>query len=66
MIELLKRILIITTSLTIGFGLWYLIVWLFVNNPNPFEWTLFSKVVYLFMSYVTTETTRDFLMRNQQ
>lgn len=64
MIELLKRILIISSSLTIGFGFWYLIVWLFTIEPNPFLWTLTTKLIYLFMSYVTTETTREFLMRN--
>jgi hypothetical protein len=64
MLDILKKILIISSSLILGFGVWYLVMWLIITNPNPFEWSLFSKLVYLILSYGSTEATREYLMKS--
>ena len=64
MLNVLKKILIIFTSLLVGFGIWYLIFWFILSEPNPFVWTLFGKILYLLLSYSTTEVNRDYLSKN--
>lgn len=64
MVDILKKILIIVSTLTMGFGFWYMVIWFLSVNSNPFEWSISTKLIYLFLSYITTETTREFLMRN--
>ncbi len=64
MLDILKKILIISSSLILGFGVWYLVMWLIITNPNPFIWSLFSKLVYLILSYGSTEATREYLMKS--
>ncbi len=64
MLDILKKILIISSSLILGFGVWYLVMWLIITNPNPFIWSLFSKLVYLILSYGSTEATRKYLMKS--
>ena len=51
MISILKNILIILFSLTMGFGVWYLIIWFITLNINPFEWGLLTKLIYLILGY---------------
>jgi hypothetical protein len=64
MLETLKKIIILTSSLIFGFGVWYMIMWLIITNPNPFEWSIFSKILYLLLSYTSTELTREYLSKN--
>jgi len=66
MLEILKKILIISSSLLFGFGVWYLIFWLILVNPNAFEWSIFSKILYLLLSYSTTEINRDYFTKSNK
>ncbi len=62
MISILKNILIILFSLTMGFGVWYLIIWFITLNVNPFEWGLITKLIYLILGYSSSEATREGLL----
>jgi hypothetical protein len=64
MISILKNILIILFSLTMGFGVWYLIIWFITLNVNPFEWGLLTKLIYLILGYSSSEVTRETLRKN--
>lgn len=64
MISILKNMLIILFSLTIGFGVWYLIIWFITLNVNPFEWGLMTKLIYLILGYSSSEVTRETLRKN--
>jgi hypothetical protein len=66
MLEILKKILIISSSLLFGFGVWYLIFWFILVNPNAFEWSIFSKILYLLLSYSTTEINRDYFTKSNK
>jgi len=66
MLEILKKILIISSSLLFGFGVWYLFFWLILVNPNAFEWSIFSKILYLLLSYSTTEINRDYFTKSNK
>lgn len=41
-----------------GFGFWYLIVWLFTKQNNPFEWTTFSKILFFLFGMAASESLR--------
>ena len=45
--------------LIVGFGVWYLILWLFTNQANPLFWTLLTKIIYVLCSATSTETLRN-------
>ena len=64
MISILKNMLIILFSLTMGFGVWYLIIWFITLNVNPFEWGLLTKLIYLILGYSSSEVTRETLRKN--
>lgn len=63
MIDILKKILIISSSLFFGFGVWYMIFWFISMEPNAFTWSLFTKIIYLLLSYSTTEINRDYISK---
>jgi hypothetical protein len=64
MISILKNMLIILFSLTMGFGVWYLIILFITLNVNPFEWGLMTKLIYLILGYSSSEVTRETLRKN--
>jgi hypothetical protein len=63
MLEIIKKILIISASLLFGFGVWYLIFWFVSTESNAFTWSLFMKILYLLLSYSTTEINRDYFSK---
>lgn len=56
MIETLRKAFIILFSITVGFGLWYGIFWLVSSEPNAFIWGTLTKVFYIIMSIVSSES----------
>ena len=42
--------LILISSILMGYGAWYFIFWFITNQSNMLEWTLFAKLIYLFLS----------------
>ena len=53
---ILKKIITITFSLVMGFGLWFGIFWIFIIDPNIFAWTTLQKVFYVVLSIISTES----------
>ena len=43
---------------TLGFGLWYLIIWFFTKQSDLFEWTLFSKIIFFLFGMNASENLR--------
>jgi len=56
MFEILKRAFIILFSITLGFGIWYGIFWLVSNEQNAFTWGTLTKIFYIMMSIITSES----------
>jgi hypothetical protein len=61
--KLFKEIIIILFSLTFGFGVWYLVFWFISLQFNPFKWGLGAKFLYLFLTYLSTESMLDRLRK---
>mgnify|MGYP003704882859 CR=1 FL=1 len=45
-------------SLILGFGVWYLIIWFFTNQSNPFFWSQFCKIMYVLCGGFASESYR--------
>jgi hypothetical protein len=45
---LIKSIIALILSLTIGFGLWYLVIWFISAESNLLAWEPWTKAFYLF------------------
>lgn len=43
----------------IGYGEWYLIVWLLTKQSNPLEWSMFTKIMYLLFAMTWVESIRN-------
>ncbi len=56
MLEIIKRASVILFSITVGFGLWYAIFWLVSNEQNAFAWGTLTKIFYIIMSIITSES----------
>jgi hypothetical protein len=54
--ETIRKAFIILFSLLIGFGLWYLIFFFVSNERNPFVWTLGTKIFYVILSILASES----------
>jgi len=50
MIALIKTILVIL----IVFGMWYLIGWFLSNEMNPLLWSLYGKLAYLLVGFISS------------
>lgn len=54
--ETIRKVFIILFSLTIGFGLWYLIFFFVSCERNAFIWTTGTKIFYVILSILTSES----------
>jgi hypothetical protein len=41
-----------------GYGLWYLTVWFFTNQSNPFIWAVRVKIFYFIFGMISSEGLR--------
>jgi len=57
--ETLTKILKFVASVIIGVGSWYLIGWFLSNQPNPLQWTIFGKIVFLVLVVNSVITIND-------
>jgi hypothetical protein len=53
--ETFRKTYIILFSLSMGFGLWYLIFFFVSNEKNAFVWSLGTKIFYVILSILTSE-----------
>ena len=51
--EKFKVLGVLLLSLILGFGIWYIIFLFLLNESNMFMWPLFSKVIYIILSFVS-------------
>jgi len=51
--EKFKVLLTLLLSLILAFGIWYIIFLFLLNESNMFMWPLFSKVIYLILSFLS-------------
>jgi zinc transporter ZupT len=51
--EKFKVLLTLLLSLILAFGIWYIMFWFLLNESNMFMWSLFSKVIYIILSFVS-------------
>jgi hypothetical protein len=51
--EKFKVLLTLLLSLILAFGIWYIIFLFLLNESNMFMWPLFSKVIYILLSFVS-------------
>jgi hypothetical protein len=54
--ETIRKAFIILFSLLIGFGLWYVIFVFVSNKRDAFTWTTGTKIFYVFLSILTSES----------
>jgi F0F1-type ATP synthase assembly protein I len=57
--ETLTKILKFIASVIIGVGSWYLIGWFLSSQPNPLQWTIFGKIVFLVLVVNSVITIND-------
>ena len=43
----------------LGFGEWYLIIWLFTKQSDPLWWSDFSKIMFILFGIISTESIRS-------
>jgi hypothetical protein len=53
--ETFRKTYIILFSLSMGFGLWYLIFFFVSDEKNAFVWSLGTKIFYVILSILTSE-----------
>ena len=51
--EKFKVLLTLLLSLILAFGIWYIIFLFLLNESNMFMWPLFSKVIYILLSFAS-------------
>jgi hypothetical protein len=51
--EKFKVLGVLLLSLILGFGIWYIMFWFLLSESNMFMWPLFSKVIYILLSFVS-------------
>jgi hypothetical protein len=51
--EKFKVLGVLLLSLILAFGIWYIIFLFLLNESNMFMWPLFSKVIYIILSFVS-------------
>ena len=51
--EKFKVLGVLLLSLILAFGIWYIIFLFLLNESNMFMWPLFSKVIYLILSFLS-------------
>jgi len=51
--EKFKVLGVLLLSLILGFGIWYIIFLFLLNESNMFMWPLFSKVIYILLSFAS-------------
>ena len=51
--EKFKVLGVLLLSLILAFGIWYIIFLFLLNESNMFMWPLFSKVIYILLSFVS-------------
>lgn len=56
LLDLIRRIFLILFSLSLGFGIWYLIFWFVSNEQNAYTWSTGTKIFYVILSILTSET----------
>ena len=49
--QLIRSIFIILFSALFGFGVWYLVLWFLTNQPDPLQWSILTKIIYLFLGW---------------
>jgi hypothetical protein len=59
-----RNILIVILCLVFGFGFWYLIFWFLTSDPKMISWHWATKIVYLFLSFASTQGSIDALIKN--
>lgn len=60
---IIKFILSLILGFTIGFGLWYLILWFITSEPNLFVWHWAVKTVYLLFGFSSATGIIDGLLK---
>ena len=53
--ETIRKILLILFSLSLGFGLWFLIFWFVSTEENALMWSVGTKLFYVILSILTSE-----------
>lgn len=56
MIETIRKAFIILFSIITGFGLWFGVFWLVTGEQNAFIWSTLTKVFYVIMSIISSES----------
>jgi hypothetical protein len=51
--EKFKVLGVLLLSLILAFGIWYIIFLFLLNESNMFMWPLFSKVIYILLSFAS-------------
>jgi hypothetical protein len=51
--EKFKVLGVLLLSLILAFGIWYIMFWFLLNESNMFMWSLFSKVIYITLSFLS-------------
>lgn len=59
---IIKLILVVT----VGYGVWYLIIWFLMNESNPFQWNLVSKIIFLIMGGLATNNVINHIENKNQ
>ena len=53
--ETIRKIFLILFSLSLGFGLWFLIFWFISTEQNALIWSTGTKLFYVILSILTSE-----------
>jgi hypothetical protein len=59
---IIKLILVVT----VGYGVWYLIIWFLMNESNPLQWNLLSKIIFLIMGGLATNNVINHIENKNQ
>jgi hypothetical protein len=53
---MIKKVFSIIISFVIGYGFWYLVMWMYTSERFPISWSVINKTIYLLLGIITTTT----------
>lgn len=64
MINKILLLVVFTLCVVVGFSIWYLTFWFITKEQNLFLWIWWIKIIYLLLSFNTTNNIIDFVNKN--